>query len=69
MLVACFGVDSFLRYVDVTFPASVACLVLLFLTLLVCEALLGSHRTRRLVALLDVPVSLSKLYSHVRTRV
>ncbi|KAG9251153.1 LrgB-like family-domain-containing protein [Emericellopsis atlantica] len=55
MLLTCFGVDSFLRHVNVTFPASVACLVLLFVALLICEAVLGSHRTRKLVALLDVP--------------
>ncbi|KAK7419569.1 hypothetical protein QQZ08_010819 [Neonectria magnoliae] len=53
-LVACFGIDSLFRKVDVAFPASVACLVLLFLALLASESLLGSHRTRKLIATIDV---------------
>ncbi|KAK7398307.1 hypothetical protein QQX98_012321 [Neonectria punicea] len=53
-LVACFGIDSLFRKVNVAFPASVACLVLLFLALLASESLLGSHRTRKLIATIDV---------------
>lgn len=58
MLAACFGVDVLFKRLSVSFPASVACLVLLFLGLLACEAVLGGHRTRRVVSIIDVPVSL-----------
>ncbi|KAH8694668.1 LrgB-like family-domain-containing protein [Ilyonectria robusta] len=53
-LVACFGIDSLFRKVNVAFPASVACLVLLFLALLGSESWLGSHRTRKTIAVIDV---------------
>ncbi|KAF7550395.1 hypothetical protein G7Z17_g5732 [Cylindrodendrum hubeiense] len=53
-LVACFGIDSLFRKVNVAFPASVACLVLLFFALLASEFLLGSHRTRKLISVIDV---------------
>ncbi|KAH7146384.1 LrgB-like family-domain-containing protein [Dactylonectria macrodidyma] len=53
-LVFCFGLDTVFRKVDVAFPASVACLVLLFLALLASESALGSHRTRKLIAVIDV---------------
>lgn len=56
MLLTCFGVDALFRHVGVSFPASVACLVLLFAALLLSEKMLGSHRTRKLVAVIDVPV-------------
>ncbi|KAK3689524.1 LrgB-like family-domain-containing protein [Podospora appendiculata] len=61
MLVACFGVDVFLKRVaHVSFPASVACLVLLFLGLLLCELLFGGSRTRRFVhRVVDVPTEWS----------
>ncbi|KAI5467972.1 LrgB-like family-domain-containing protein [Mariannaea sp. PMI_226] len=54
-LVACFGIDSLFRKLNVAFPASVACLVLLFLGLIATEAVLGNHRTKKLVAVIDVP--------------
>lgn len=57
MLAACFGIDVVFRKVHVAFPASVACLVLLFLALIVLEAVVGGFRTRRLVAVVDVSVS------------
>ncbi|KAM5345708.1 hypothetical protein ACJ41O_011569 [Fusarium nematophilum] len=53
-LVACFGVDSIFHKFNVAFPASVACLLLLFLALIASEKLLGSHRTRKLISLIDV---------------
>ncbi|KAM7191725.1 Plastidal glycolate/glycerate translocator 1, chloroplastic [Naviculisporaceae sp. PSN 640] len=55
MLLACFGVDVLLKHIHVTFPASVACLILLFFALLLAEQVLGTHRTRVLVNYLDVP--------------
>jgi hypothetical protein len=59
MLVACFGVDALLKKLVVSFPASVACLVLLFVGLLLSEVVLGGHKTRRIVAVIDVPASVS----------
>jgi hypothetical protein len=56
MLLACFGVDVLFKTARISFPPSVACLILLFLGLLLCEALLGSNKTRRIVAVIDVPV-------------
>ncbi|KAF4974277.1 hypothetical protein FZEAL_8799 [Fusarium zealandicum] len=53
-LAACFGVDSIFHKFNVAFPASVACLILLFLALIASESLLGSHRTRKLINLIDV---------------
>ena len=56
-LLACFGVDVLLKLGGVVFPASVACLVILFLALLLADRLFGEHRLRRVVAVLEVPVS------------
>ncbi|KAI0129089.1 LrgB-like family-domain-containing protein [Xylariales sp. AK1849] len=55
ILAACFGVDKLLELGSVSFPSSVACLVILFLALLLSELVLGEHRTRRLVAYIDIP--------------
>lgn len=57
ILVACFGVDTFFKHFGVSFPASVACMLLLFAGLWTCELVAGSHRTRDIVAAIDVPVS------------
>lgn len=57
MLAACYGVDRLFQIGNVAFPASVACLVVLFLALLLSEQVLGEHRTRRLVGYIEVPVS------------
>ncbi|KAK3385442.1 LrgB-like family-domain-containing protein [Podospora didyma] len=65
MLLACFGVDSLFRHVGLSFPASVACLILLFFGLLLCEVVLGAHRTRRLVAVIDIPAQWSLRWINV----
>lgn len=57
MLLACWGVDSAIRLTGVSFPASVAGMVLLFAGLVGCRAVLGERRTRRVVGVVDVPVS------------
>ncbi|KAH8673458.1 LrgB-like family-domain-containing protein [Xylariales sp. PMI_506] len=54
MLAACFGVNKLLELGNVSFPSSVACLILLFLSLLISERIAGDHRTRRIVAWIDV---------------
>jgi hypothetical protein len=56
MLLACFAVDVLLKKISFSFPSSVACLVLLFAALLLSESILGNHRTRKIVAIIDVPV-------------
>ncbi|KAG8162334.1 hypothetical protein KVR01_008099 [Diaporthe batatas] len=55
ILAACFGVDALFRRVSVSFPASVACMLLLFAGLWVGELVVGAHRVRRAVAVIDVP--------------
>lgn len=56
MLAACFGVDKLLAIGNVSFPASVACLIVLFFGLLLSEQVFGEHRTRRFVGYVDIPV-------------
>ncbi|RMJ14769.1 hypothetical protein BHE90_006983 [Fusarium euwallaceae] len=53
-LAVCFGVDSIFHRFNVSFPASVTCMMLLFFALIACESLLGSHRTRKVVGFIDV---------------
>ncbi|OAA53840.1 LrgB-like protein [Niveomyces insectorum RCEF 264] len=55
LLAACFGVHRLLSLGGVAFPASVACLILLFLALLLCERVLGDRRTKKLVQMINVP--------------
>ncbi|KAI5841023.1 LrgB-like family-domain-containing protein [Morchella snyderi] len=57
ILLACWGVDTALRRAGAAFPASVACMGLLFAALVGCEAVLGERRTRGVVRVVDVPVS------------
>ncbi|KDN67065.1 hypothetical protein CSUB01_10874 [Colletotrichum sublineola] len=59
MLAACFGVSVLFDTVGVSFPASVACLILLFFGLLLSELVLGNHRTRAIVAVIEVPAGWS----------
>lgn len=56
ILLACFGVNSIIGLSSIQFPASVACLVLLFFGLLLCDWIMGDRRTRLLVNLIDIPV-------------
>ena len=60
ILVACFGVDTLFKHFSVSFPASVACMLLLFAGLWLCELIIGNHRTKNIVAVIDVPVSLAQ---------
>ncbi|KAK2034778.1 hypothetical protein LX32DRAFT_659668 [Colletotrichum zoysiae] len=59
MLAACFGVSVLFDTVGVSFPASVACLIILFFGLLLSELVLGSRRTRAVVAVIEVPAGWS----------
>ncbi|KAI0886658.1 LrgB-like family-domain-containing protein [Annulohypoxylon maeteangense] len=55
MLLACFGVNKLFGLGSVAFPSSVACLVILFLALLLSEQVLGEHRTKRIVGVIEIP--------------
>ncbi|KAH8150418.1 uncharacterized protein LAJ45_05630 [Morchella importuna] len=65
MLLACWGVDSVIRLTGVSFPASVAGMVLLFAGLVGCRAVLGERRTRRVVGVVDVPTGFALRYINV----
>jgi purine-cytosine permease-like protein len=59
ILLACFGVNSLIGLSSVSFPASVALLVVLFLALMICDSILGERKTRALVNIIDIPVRLA----------
>lgn len=61
ILLACFGVNSLIGLSSVSFPASVALLVVLFFSLMICDWVVGDRKTRALVNVIDVPVR-SALY-------
>lgn len=56
MLLVCFGVNAAISTSHVSFPSSVACMVLLFFLLLGSNAVLGEKRTRGIVHMIEVPV-------------
>lgn len=56
ILATCFGVDSLFKHLHVSFPASVACMLLLFAALWIRDGVIGTAKTRRIVAVIDVPV-------------
>ncbi len=58
VLLACFGVNSLIGLSSVSFPASVACLIALFLALIFLDMIIGDRKTRAVVNIIDVPVSL-----------
>ncbi|KAI2603597.1 LrgB-like family-domain-containing protein [Hypoxylon fragiforme] len=55
ILLPCFAVNKLFGLGSVTFPSSVACLVILFLALLLSEKVLGEHRTKRIVGVVEIP--------------
>ncbi|KAJ2991143.1 hypothetical protein NUW58_g2630 [Xylaria curta] len=55
ILATAFGVNKLLQLGAVSFPASVACLVILFLGLLLLERVIGEHWTKRIVAVIEIP--------------
>ena len=61
VLAFCFGVDRIIDLAGVSFPASVACMILLFLGLILSEFVLGNKLTKKAVDLIDIPVSQSSL--------
>ena len=57
VLLACWGVASLIGLGSVSFPASVALLLVLFFALVLCETILGDRKTKKLVHVIDIPVS------------
>ena len=57
VLLTCWGVDSLIGLSSVSFPASVALLIVLFFALIVCEGVLGNQRTKKIVQVIDIAVS------------
>ena len=53
ILLACFEVDSLIGLSSVSFPTSVACMIILFFALICCELLLGDRKTRRVIHVRD----------------
>lgn len=56
MLLVCFGINTAISTSHISFPASVACMVLLFFVLLGSNAAVGEKRTRQIVHMIEVPV-------------
>ncbi len=56
ILVACWGVDSLIGLSSVSFPASVALMIVLFFGLIFLERFVGEKKIKRIVQVIDVPV-------------
>ncbi|KAH7348725.1 LrgB-like family-domain-containing protein [Rhexocercosporidium sp. MPI-PUGE-AT-0058] len=65
ILLACFGIDSLIGMSSVSFPASVACLILLFLGLVLCDLVLGDRKTRAVVRIIDIPAGFALRYLNI----
>ncbi|RPA93144.1 hypothetical protein L873DRAFT_1778140 [Choiromyces venosus 120613-1] len=66
VLLACWGIDSLIRLSGkTTFPASVACMLLLYFGLVAFEACFGDRRTRKLLNIVDVPAGFALRYINV----
>ncbi|KAH6712067.1 LrgB-like family-domain-containing protein, partial [Leptodontidium sp. MPI-SDFR-AT-0119] len=65
ILLACFGVDSLIGISSVSFPASVACLILLFLGLVLCDLVIGDRETRAVVKVIDIPAGFALRYLNI----
>lgn len=65
IMAVCFGVDRLINLGNVPFPASVACLILLFLALILCSFILGDRATKTMVGYLDVPCGWSLRFLNI----
>lgn len=65
IMAVCFGVDRIINIGTVPFPASVACLILLFLALILCSFILGDRATKTMVGYLDVPCGWSLRFLNI----
>ncbi|CAG8983955.1 hypothetical protein HYALB_00008815 [Hymenoscyphus albidus] len=62
ILLACFVVNSLIRMSSVSFPASVALLVVLFFGLILCEMSFGTQKTKFIFNVIDVPAGWALRY-------
>ncbi|KAF4636223.1 hypothetical protein G7Y89_g1878 [Cudoniella acicularis] len=65
ILLACFGVNSLIGLSSVSFPASVACLIVLFFGLMICDMIIGDRKTRALVNIIDIPAGWALRYINI----
>ncbi|KAF2836046.1 hypothetical protein M501DRAFT_1007551 [Patellaria atrata CBS 101060] len=65
ILLACWGVDSLIKVISISFPASVACMIVLFFALIGSEGVFGEKKTRYVVQLLDYPCGFSLRWINV----
>ncbi|TKX20388.1 putative LrgB-like family protein [Elsinoe australis] len=61
-MAVCFGVHRLISLAKISFPASVACMILLFVFLILCEVTLGDKTTKKLISLIDVPCGFGLRY-------
>ena len=66
ILLCCWGVDSLISLSSVSFPASVALLITLFLALILSQTIIGDKKTKVFVSFFDVPVSWVRPLYHGR---
>ncbi|KAA8904415.1 LrgB-like family-domain-containing protein [Sphaerosporella brunnea] len=62
IMLVLWGIDSVIRLTGVSFPASVAAMLLLFFGLILLELLLGEKRTKGVVKVVEVPASFALKY-------
>lgn len=65
VLLACWGVKSLISLSSISFPASVALLVLLFGFLILSESTLGEKKTKTIVRVIDIPCGFALRYINV----
>lgn len=63
MLLACLGINSLIGLSSVSFPASVACMIILFFFLIILDITIGNRKTSALVHLIDIPVCIDDLWA------
>ena len=56
ILLATFGVSSLIGLSSVSFPPSVACMVVLFFALIALDLAIGDRKTKQVVGIINVPV-------------
>lgn len=62
ILAICFGIHSLISISSVSFPASVAAMIGLFVLLILSQVTLGDRKTKKILALVDIPVSVVQCF-------
>ncbi|THZ81801.1 hypothetical protein D6C84_06323 [Aureobasidium pullulans] len=65
ILAVCFGVHSLISLSSVSFPASVACMIGLFLILVLFQGTLGDRKTKQIVNLIEIPCGFALRYINI----